>query len=174
VGQCRMRIAEGRRRGGGRRDATFCRVVTTAVSVGLNSESIIRALQRLCEADLQPEVSVVVRAQLKTHRKSTLSLRKGRYLEQTFNKEEFRLFLIEEVCRRAFERKKKATLATAGVATHAGWKADVACETLRTRVATRWTKSTTSAAQELSGGVSRLDGDLRHASESEVMNCARW
>jgi hypothetical protein len=85
---------------------------------------------------------------------------------QTFD-EELWLFWIDEVCRRTLERKKEVALATGrSHARRAETEDD--CETLCKRGATRWTKYTAYAEQELSGAVSRLEGELSQASEGEI------
>lgn len=72
-----------------------------AVSVGLDAESIIRALRMLCKTDLPPEVPAFVRAQTRTYGKTKLILQKGRYLVQTFDEDVLRLFLNDGVIQRA-------------------------------------------------------------------------
>lgn len=72
-----------------------------AVSVGLDAESIIRALRMLCKTDLPPEVPAFVRDQTKTLGKTKLILKKGRYLIQTFDENVLRLFLNDHVIQRA-------------------------------------------------------------------------
>lgn len=54
-----------------------------AVSVGLDSESIIRALSKLCKTSLPPQVPSFIRDCTRTYGKAKLVLRKGRYLVQT-------------------------------------------------------------------------------------------
>jgi hypothetical protein len=103
---------------------------------------IIRASQRLCKTDLHPEVPAFVRAQMKTHGKTKLRLQKGQYLEQIFDEEKLWLFLINEACQLALGREKEA-LATAGVATCAGWKKRLTVRYCANEFATRWAKSAT-------------------------------
>lgn len=72
-----------------------------AVSVGLDAESIIRALRMLCKTDLPAEVPAFIRDQTETLGKTKLVLRKGRYLIQTHDEKVLRLFLGDHVIQRA-------------------------------------------------------------------------
>jgi DNA excision repair protein ERCC-3 len=72
-----------------------------AVSVGLDAESIIRALRLLCKTDLPPEVPAFIRAQTRTYGKTKLVLKKGRYFVQTHDEEVLRKFLSDSVVVRA-------------------------------------------------------------------------
>lgn len=55
-----------------------------AVSVGLDNESIIRALGKLCKTELPPQVPKFIHKCTKTYGKTKLVLKKGRYLVQTY------------------------------------------------------------------------------------------
>jgi DNA excision repair protein ERCC-3 len=68
-----------------------------AVSVGLDAESIIRALRLLCKTDLPPEVPAFIRAQTRTYGKTKLVLKKGRYFVQTHDEQVLRKFLSDSV-----------------------------------------------------------------------------
>lgn len=66
-----------------------------AVSVGLDSESIIRALSKLCKTSLPPQVPTFIQDCTKTYGKSKLVLRKGRHLVQTYQESILKLFLSD-------------------------------------------------------------------------------
>lgn len=83
-----------------------------AVSVGLDAESIIRALRMLCKTDLPPEVPAFVRAQTKTYGKTKLILQKGKYLVQTYDENVLRMFLNDPVIRSARAAEDKDAAAT--------------------------------------------------------------
>lgn len=92
-----------------------------AVSVGLDAESIIRALRMLCKTDLPPEVPAFVRAQTKTYGKTKLILQKGKYLVQTYDENVLRMFLNDPTIRHARAAENKDAAATeAEVAEDAG------------------------------------------------------
>lgn len=55
-----------------------------AVSVGLDSESIIHALGKLCKTELPSQVPQFIHKCTKTYGKAKLVLKKGRYLVQTY------------------------------------------------------------------------------------------
>jgi hypothetical protein len=86
--------------------------------------------------------------------------RRGGISCKHFDEEELWLLLIDEACRCALDGNEKEALATASVATHVWREAEVDREALRKRFATHWTKSATWAEQELSVGVSRMEGEL--------------
>lgn len=66
-----------------------------AVSVGLDSESIIRALGKLCKTALPKEVPRFIRDCTKTYGKTKLVLKKGKYLVQTLDENVLRIFLAD-------------------------------------------------------------------------------
>lgn len=66
-----------------------------AVSVGLDSESIIRALGKLCKTALPAEVPKFIRDCTKTYGKTKLVLKRGRYLVQTHDESVLRMFLSD-------------------------------------------------------------------------------
>lgn len=66
-----------------------------AVSVGLDSESIIRALGKLCKTALPKEVPKFIRDCTKTYGKTKLVLKKGKYLVQTLDEAVLRIFLSD-------------------------------------------------------------------------------
>lgn len=72
-----------------------------AVSVGLDSESIIRALRMLCKTELPSDVARFIRDQTKTYGKTKLVLQRGRYLVQTYDEDVLRLFLRDDIISRA-------------------------------------------------------------------------
>lgn len=67
-----------------------------AVSVGLDSESIIRALGKLCKTALPREVPKFIRDCTKTYGKTKLVLKKGKYLVQTLDEAVLRIFLADQ------------------------------------------------------------------------------
>lgn len=66
-----------------------------AVSVGLDSESIIRALAKLCKTDLPKEVPKFIRDCTKTYGKTKLVLKKGKYFVQTLDESVLKIFLAD-------------------------------------------------------------------------------
>lgn len=72
-----------------------------AVSVGLDSESIITALGKLCKTALPAQVPTFIRDCTKTYGKTKLVLKKGRYLVQTLDEKVLRLFLADSEISRA-------------------------------------------------------------------------
>lgn len=66
-----------------------------AVSVGLDSESIIRALGKLCKTALPKEVPKFIRDCTKTYGKTKLVLKKGKYLVQTLDERVLRIFMAD-------------------------------------------------------------------------------
>eukprot|EP00177_Eucheuma_denticulatum_P008578 GFKZ01015622.1.p1 GENE.GFKZ01015622.1~~GFKZ01015622.1.p1 ORF type:complete len:884 (+),score=138.51 GFKZ01015622.1:83-2653(+) len=72
-----------------------------AVSVGLDSESIIRALGKLCKTDLPREVPKFIRDCTKTYGKTKLVLKKGKYVVQTYDENVLRIFLADSQISRA-------------------------------------------------------------------------
>lgn len=64
-----------------------------AVSVGLDSERIIKALRKLCKTDLPKQVPKFIRDCTKTYGKTKLVLKKGKYLVQTLDESVMKLFL---------------------------------------------------------------------------------
>lgn len=66
-----------------------------AVSVGLDSESIIRALGKLCKTELPKEVPKFIRDCTKTYGKTKLVLKKGKYVVQTLDEKVLRIFLAD-------------------------------------------------------------------------------
>lgn len=67
-----------------------------AVSVGLDSDSIIRALGKLCKTKLPEEVPTFIRDCTKTYGKTKLVLKKGQYLVQTPDQNVLKIFLNDE------------------------------------------------------------------------------
>lgn len=67
-----------------------------AVSVGLDSERIIRALGKLCKTSLPKEVPKFIRDCTKTYGKTKLVLKKGKYLVQTHDETVLRIFLADQ------------------------------------------------------------------------------
>ncbi len=72
-----------------------------AVSVGLDSESIIRALRKLCKTALPPQVPKFIRDCTKTYGKTKLVLKKGKYLVQTLDQKVLQLFANDREISRA-------------------------------------------------------------------------
>ncbi|PXF45241.1 TFIIH basal transcription factor complex helicase repB subunit [Gracilariopsis chorda] len=66
-----------------------------AVSVGLDSESIIRALGKLCKTSLPKEIPQFIRDCTKTYGKAKLVLKKGKYVVQTMEENVMRVLLSD-------------------------------------------------------------------------------
>lgn len=68
-----------------------------AVSVGLDSESIIKALGKLCKTELPKQVPKFIRDCTKTYGKTKLLLKKGKYIVQTLDENVLKLFLADDI-----------------------------------------------------------------------------
>lgn len=66
-----------------------------AVSVGLDSESIIKALGKLCKTELPRQVPKFIRDCTKTYGKTKLVLKKGKYIVQSLDESVLRIFLAD-------------------------------------------------------------------------------
>lgn len=66
-----------------------------AVSVGLDSESIIRALRKLCKTSLPKEIPKFIRDCTKTYGKTKLVLKRGKYFVHTFEENVMRVLLSD-------------------------------------------------------------------------------
>lgn len=72
-----------------------------AVSVGLDSESIIKALGKLCKTGLPVQVPQFIRDCTKTYGKTKLVLKKGKYLVQTLDQAVLQLFANDHMIKSA-------------------------------------------------------------------------
>jgi len=80
-----------------------------AVALGLDSETIISALGRLCKTDLPPEVPKFIRDSTNKFGKTRLVLQKGRFLVQTEDKEVLQVLANDREINDARVRNKGKT-----------------------------------------------------------------
>lgn len=77
-----------------------------AVSVGLDSESIIGALGKLCKTELPAKVPKFIRSCTKTYGKTKLVLKKGKYLVQTLDENVLKKFANDHDIHKARVKNK--------------------------------------------------------------------
>eukprot|EP00172_Hildenbrandia_rubra_P000949 Plantae.Rhodophyta-Hildenbrandia_rubra.ctg15417.p1 GENE.Plantae.Rhodophyta-Hildenbrandia_rubra.ctg15417~~Plantae.Rhodophyta-Hildenbrandia_rubra.ctg15417.p1 ORF type:complete len:855 (-),score=157.30 Plantae.Rhodophyta-Hildenbrandia_rubra.ctg15417:1125-3434(-) len=87
-----------------------------AVSVGLDAESIIRALKLLSKTELPSQVSKLIRACTKTYGKAKMVLQKGKYLVQTTEEDVMKMLLEDPVIAKARIHEKEGEPSGNGMA----------------------------------------------------------
>lgn len=77
-----------------------------AVSVGLDSESIVRALRKLCKTELPPQIPKFIRDCTKTYGKAKLVLKSGKHLIQTQYEDVLQVFANDRTISKMRVRNK--------------------------------------------------------------------